>query len=278
MKLNFLISGSLALSSLAFVSCDGGPSEEIGQGDISKSPNLQSLSLERLEVRDTLRYTTTAGERDPNTNEFYDVIPDGADVTVDNNSEITIRDVTLTYAKIGDHEFTFTGDVPTEDALEDALQVALGSPSAVNSRLREILLQPTRTRADLIEIIQILRLQNVELGILPDEDTIVGLDTVIYSHQITSKNLNLIKGDMFGLFSSQQNFFRLKFRLASADQVANIRFLTPSHFVPFADQNDVVFIRPFQAGVFNLTLFNQPTTEVNPDDPNNNGQITATQL
>ena len=83
---------------------------------------------------------------------------------------------------------------------------------------------------------------------------------------------------MFGLFSSQQNFFKLKFRLASADQVANIRLLTPSHFVPFADQSDIVFIRPFQAGVFNLTLFNQPTTEVNPNDPNNNGTTTATQL
>lgn len=267
MKFKQLIFSSLtAIAACSLLSCDGSPSEILSQGDIFKSPTLRTLALEQLELRDTLRYTTTAGERDPITGAFYEVIPDGADVEVAADSSITIRDVNLTYAKVGEHVFTFTGQVPTRASFEEALRLALGSPSALNSRLREILLQPTRSRADLIEIIQILRVQDVELGILPDENSIVGLDIVVYSHQINSINRNLINGDIFGLFNSEQRFFRVKFRFPTTEQLAAIRLITPSHNIPFADSVDFFSIQPFQAGVFNLTLFNRPVDEVNPDD------------
>jgi hypothetical protein len=269
-----LKSAILAIPTLFLFGCDSAEDSNVF-GDISRTPEAQAFVFTEFLEGDAFRFSSISLPKDPDV--FFpdtastnpETFPEGEDHNVEGDGSLELNTVNFNYEVLDDYSFIWRGFPDTRDDLEEALTLILGSPGLINSEFRNLMLKTDLNQAELQRVVEILRQQNVDVRLLTNGE-IIGLEQVIVYHRIDSKNKHLLDAEMFGRYTIEERFFRLKFALATQEQIDSIRLLTPSHHVPFPDSLDPFVIEDFQTGVWNVTLANQDVERVNPPNVGNN--------
>jgi len=235
LKLKKILPISLSLSaSMLFSSCDSEPFS-VGTSPLD-FPDAVTEALVSLVPGDTIEFTTQINGS-PVVDQLNFVGPNTAE---------TFGAPPFLYEVQGPQEFTLTALFASQANLTSALDVALGDPSPLGTRIRELLLigdSDNFTNADLVEIVTLLNPLGAELAINPDNPLqLVATAERRLRQQITSTNIDQFEGVQGGIYESEDVSLIVNFRVPSLSDLAQFRFITTQTRIP---QVSTTAIDPF---------------------------------
>lgn len=256
---------TLALSLPFFVSCDGSPPEELK--DPAQDLSGQAISLNSLENGDRIFYNShllgiSGTELIPSIEggdgsgpNLINLLEFGAENNID--PDTGSAQVPITYLKTGSYNFNISfSNSDLQRRYNEAISILLGD---LDSVFRQRLLdpdlspEPSFSRIELESFARDFRSVGAFVFVHPDEDILLALDGATIDHYITSTNSEFLRGSIDGTFSTEFTGRVIYFRRANSADIASIRNLTPSHWVPVLGQ-ELINVQEFQSGLFELVM------------------------